>query len=119
MSDANDLELTIVIMSGPDDGRKLRFWCADGDGEVEANGIWVLTLGRSDDCDICLPYDTQISRFHAQMRYHPNVGWLLEDNGSRNGTFVDRKRVEGAIRLEDGALFHIGRTWLRLEDTGR
>lgn len=117
--DDSDLELTIAIMSGPDDGLKASFRRGDGHGSTGVGGAWVLTLGRRDDCDLCLPFDTQISRLHARLIYQPDTGWTLEDSGSRNGTFVGKKRIEGAVHLEAGTLFRIGRTWLRLEKTGR
>lgn len=119
MIDEADLQLTITIMSGPDDGRRVRFQRVDGDGSMGANGAWVLTLGRRDDCDLCLPFDTQISRLHARLQYRPGEGWFVEDSGSRNGTFIGKKQIEGAARLEEGVLFRIGRTWLRLENTER
>lgn len=108
-------ELTLAIMSGPDDGRKIRFRQVDGDGQLDPDGTWQLTLGRRDDCDLCLPFDTQISRLHAKLRYHDDYGWILEDSGSRNGTFVGKARIDQAVKLEPGVLFRIGRTWLRLE----
>ena len=111
----SEVSVTVTIMSGPDDGRKVCFRRSEGDGSVGAGGSWVLTLGRRDDCDICLPFDTQISRLHAQLRCTPQGDWFLEDCGSRNGTFVERKRIDGPILLQDGVLFRIGRTWLRVE----
>lgn len=119
MIDEANLQLTIAIMSGPDDGRRVRFQRADGDGDTGANDAWVLTLGRRDDCDLCLPFDTQISRLHARLKYLPGDGWHLEDGGSRNGTFIEKRQIEGAARLEEGVLFRIGRTWLRLESIDR
>lgn len=115
MTDESAFELVMSIMSGPDDGRKVRLRRSDGDGEIGANGAWTLTLGRRDDCDLCLPFDTQISREHARLIYTPDRRWILEDSGSRNGTFVGKKRIESAVPLATGILFRIGRTWLRLE----
>lgn len=117
MAGDDDLQLLVTIMSGPDDGRKVRFRRADGDGQSGMSGSWLLTLGRRDDCDLCLPFDTQISRLHAQLEYRPEEGWFLDDTGSRNGTFVGKRRIEGPVLLEAGTLFRIGRTWLRIEDT--
>lgn len=108
--------VTIAIVSGPDDGRKCHFRRADGAGSAGPNGTWILTLGRRDDCDLCLQFDTQVSRLHARLIGLPDGGWLLEDIGSRNGTYVGKKRIEGATPLEPGTLFRVGRTWLRLEE---
>ncbi len=112
-------ELVLAIMSGPDDGRKVRFRQRDGDGSAEPDGTWVLTLGRRDDCDLCLPFDTQISRLHARLKCAATGQRILEDGGSRNGTFVGKQLVEGAVYIEDGVMFRIGRTWLRLESMDR
>lgn len=116
MNDNPGFELVLAIMSGPDDGRKVRLRRADGNGEVGASGTWRLTLGRRDDCDLCLPFDTQVSREHAHLILAQDGRWSLEDTGSRNGTFVGKKRIESAVPLSPGMLFRIGRTWLRLEN---
>ncbi len=115
MTAESDLKLTLAIMSGPDDGRKTLFRRADGDGVPGPDDSWVITLGRRDDCDLCLPFDTQISRLHARLICDPAGHWTLEDNGSRNGTFVGKKRLESSAYIEQGAMFRIGRTWIRLE----
>jgi ribosomal protein L40E len=64
------------------------------------------TIGRSPDCGIFLD-DVTVSRKHAEL--HEREGrWLIEDGGSLNGTFVNRKRVESA-ELEDGDEIQIGK----------
>ena len=108
-------ELVISIMSGPDDGRVVRFRRGENEGEATAGGTWLITLGRRDDCHLCLPFDTQISRLHARLSFSHEHGWLLDDTGSRNGTFIEKRRIEGPYQLTAGQLFRIGRTWLRLE----
>ena len=115
MQEEINLQLTVEIMSGPDDGRQVRFRLADGDGNAGPQGSWIFTLGRRDDCDLCLPFDTQISRLHARLIHRPGRGWFLEDSGSRNGTFVGKQRIEGPVALAEQVLFRIGRTWLRLQ----
>src|SRR5437868_7275067 len=57
------------------------------------------TIGRSPDCDIFLD-DVTVSRAHAVLLERPE-GFLIEDQGSLNGTFVNRRRVDSAV-LEDG-----------------
>lgn len=115
MVEQSDFKLTLAIMSGPDDGRCIQFRRDDGDGRAGSSGGWILTLGRRDDCDLCLPFDTQISREHARLYCQQAGDWYLEDNHSRNGTFIGKNRVNDVERLELGVLFRIGRTWLRLE----
>ena len=64
------------------------------------------TIGRSPDCGIFLD-DVTVSRKHAVVSEREGV-FLVEDQGSLNGTFVNRKRVESA-QLEDGDELQIGK----------
>jgi hypothetical protein len=64
------------------------------------------TIGRSPECGIFLD-DVTVSRKHATL-IRRDDRWLIEDGGSLNGTFVNRKRVESA-ELEDGDEIQIGK----------
>src|SRR5207249_10772707 len=64
------------------------------------------TIGRSPDCGIFLD-DVTVSRKHAVL-VERDGGFVVEDQGSLNGTFVNRKRVESA-QLEDGDELQIGK----------
>jgi len=64
------------------------------------------TIGRSPDCGIFLD-DVTVSRKHAVLTNKKGT-FTIEDQGSLNGTFVNRKRVEGA-ELEDGDELQIGK----------
>ena len=102
-------EIAIALMSGPKDGDVLTFeTLLDADEPVE------LTIGRREGCDICLNYDSQVSREHAVLIYDGDKFWL-EDSRSTNGTFVEDDRVEGRVEVQPGQLFRVGRTWLRIE----
>ncbi len=59
-----------------------------------------LTVGRSDDCDIVLS-DRQVSRIHARITWQGD-GYQVEDLGSKNGTHVNGKEVQGPEPLCDG-----------------
>ena len=65
------------------------------------------TIGRSPDCDIFLD-DVTVSRKHAVL-VEQDGDFLIEDQGSLNGTFVNRKRIESATRLESGDEVQIGK----------
>jgi hypothetical protein len=65
-----------------------------------------VTVGRSPDCDIFLD-DVTVSRRHALVK-QSDGGFLIEDQGSLNGTFLNRRRIESA-RLEDGDEVQIGK----------
>ena len=64
------------------------------------------TIGRSPDCGIFLD-DVTVSRRHAVLSDRDGA-FFIEDQGSLNGTFVNRRRVESA-QLEDGDELQIGK----------
>jgi FHA domain/zinc-ribbon domain len=64
------------------------------------------TIGRSPDCDIFLD-DVTVSRQHAVLG-RSDDRFTIEDQGSLNGTFVNRKRIERA-ELSDGDELQIGK----------
>ncbi len=64
------------------------------------------TVGRSPDCDIFLD-DVTVSRRHALVK-RLNDQFLIEDQGSLNGTFLNRRRIESG-GLEDGDEVQIGK----------
>jgi hypothetical protein len=65
------------------------------------------TIGRSPDNDIFLD-DVTVSRKHAVLEQNGNQ-FLIEDLGSLNGTFVNRRRIDSATRLESGDEVQIGK----------
>ena len=71
-----------------------------------------LTLGREADNDLIVE-DPKSSRNHAEVSREDGV-WQLHDLGSSNGTWTDAGRVDSLV-LADGAVFRIGRTYLRFE----
>jgi FHA domain/zinc-ribbon domain len=64
------------------------------------------TIGRSPDCGIFLD-DVTVSRRHAVL-LERNGRYIIEDQGSLNGTFLNRRRIETA-GLEDGDELQIGK----------
>lgn len=73
-----------------------------------------ITIGRSEDNDVVLS-DEFVSRHHAEVHPLPEGTWEVVDRGSRNGTFVDERRIARAP-LEEGQVLSIGQTALRLVD---
>jgi LysM repeat protein len=66
----------------------------------------VITIGRSPDNDIFVD-DAEVSRHHARLTRQGN-NWVLEDLGSRNGTFVNGQRISGPVMLTPGAQVDFG-----------
>ncbi|MEN3341128.1 MAG: hypothetical protein V7644_532 [Actinomycetota bacterium] len=64
------------------------------------------TIGRSPDCGIFLD-DVTVSRRHAVL-VELDGRWHVQDEGSLNGTFVNRRRVESA-ELSDGDELQVGK----------
>ncbi|MBN1320140.1 MAG: FHA domain-containing protein [Thermoleophilia bacterium] len=76
------------------------------EGEVIALGGDVLTIGRSPHSDLFLD-DVTVSRHHARVMAD-DIGFLVEDLNSLNGTYVNRKRIE-RHQLSDGDELQIGK----------
>ncbi|MGA9351785.1 MAG: FHA domain-containing protein [Anaerolineae bacterium] len=57
-------------------------------------------IGRGEDCDVVLT-ERQVSRHHAQIR-RLDSQYVLEDLGSRNGTYVNGREVTEPHILQDG-----------------
>ena len=62
-------------------------------------------VGRDPECEIVVP-DRQVSRIHAKFTLAKN-GVLLEDLGSKNGTFVNGNLLESPSILEEGDIIQI------------
>ena len=75
-------------------------------GETFAALDGVTTIGRSPDCPVFLD-DVTVSRKHAVVLQRDGH-WYIEDQGSLNGTFVNRRRVESA-ELTEGDEIQIGK----------
>ena len=64
-----------------------------------------LTIGREPACDIVIT-DRQISRYHARLHVN-TMGVLLEDLASKNGTFLNEKRVVEPQYVQDGDMITV------------
>lgn len=71
-----------------------------------------LTVGRADKCHVVLD-DTYVSQVHARV-FSRGESFFIEDLGSTNGTYLNRKRVGGATELQRGDRVKIGKTVLEM-----
>jgi DNA-binding response OmpR family regulator len=79
------------------------------DGE-EIRGRWtlakpVVSIGRWKDNDVVVD-DRWVSRYHAQIR-RDGEQYIVEDLGSKNGTFVNRRRIAEPAVLADGDVVQV------------
>jgi len=65
------------------------------------------TIGRSTENLISFPESKQVSRQHAIIRCHNSFQYQIMDLGSRNGTFVNGRRVIMPVTLDHGAVIRI------------
>lgn len=67
-----------------------------------------IVLGREATCDVVVN-DRQISRFHARLTPTPE-GVVLEDLGSKNGTYHNGSILSTSVVLQDGDRVAVGIT---------
>jgi len=71
-----------------------------------------LLIGRAEECDV-RPLSDEVSRRHCCVTVGPGDVWV-EDLGSRNGTFVNGKRIAEKTRVTDGDVVRVGSLELRV-----
>jgi hypothetical protein len=88
-----------------DDRGRLNLCPTGGTGET-------LAVGRRLGLDVSISWDSEVSGLHAELQ---SVGgeWTIVDDGlSRNGTYVNGRRISGRQRLRDGDRVRVGQTIL-------
>lgn len=90
-----------------------------GDGSRVVHEISTLPfrVGREAGNHLVIP-TLGLSRQHAELRDDGHGGLLLADLGSRNGTYVNRQRIEGPCRVADNDVLHMGIAEFRLGRAG-
>ena len=72
-----------------------------------------LKIGRSTDCQLILD-DDYVSTRHARI-YRSGDGYLVEDLGSTNGTYLNNERLSSPAPFTTSDTLRIGRTLLVVE----
>lgn len=83
------------------------------DGMIHRLEEDALLIGRSPSCQIRV-LDEFTSQHHATLRKE-KPGWLLEDEESTNGTFVNGKKITRKTYLKYGDTIVFGRTGFKFE----
>lgn len=92
---------SLVFLAGPIAGRRFKL----GEGEY--------VIGRRSDCQVFVP-DMRVSRQHARL-LRSGDGWILEDLGSNNGTYVNGQRVQHSTPLKHEDEITIANNRIRVE----
>jgi len=71
-----------------------------------------VTIGRREQSDIPLPWDSEVSRAHALLEPIGDEWTLIDDGMSRNGSWVSGDRVHGRRRLHNKDRMCFGKTWV-------
>src|SRR5213593_3937228 len=97
------MRVTLTVIGGPHTGQTFSF-----------SGHDTFLVGRSKRAHFRLPAkDRYFSRVHFLVEVNPPQCRLM-DMGSRNGTYVNGRRVEDTIDLKDQDQIRAGRTVLRV-----
>jgi len=84
----------------------------DGE-EIDVAGP-ACVVGRDTECQLVLE-DGLVSRRHARL-YPGDDGLIVADLGSRNGVFVNQRRIEGPTLLTHGDVIGVGRQTFEVID---
>jgi DNA-binding NtrC family response regulator len=98
----------------------------DGASRYALDGIDRVDLGRGDTdeavrradattLEVQVP-DIRVSRDHARLHLRDGA-WFLQDLGSKNGTFVNGRRVDASTPIASGATIEVGNTFLTLRSS--
>jgi DNA-binding NarL/FixJ family response regulator len=71
-----------------------------------------VTIGRASSADVCLSEDSEVSRVHAVLERVAGLWTIVDDGLSRNGTFLNGRRLAHRARLRDRDKIRIGETVL-------
>jgi hypothetical protein len=71
-----------------------------------------VTIGRAPTAEVCLSEDSQVSRVHAVLERVGGLWTIVDDGLSRNGTFLNGRRLAHRARLRDRDKIRIGESVL-------
>lgn len=91
------------------DGVQAGFEETDDQGEPLFHAIVtdVFRIGREAECNMVIKADTKVSRRHATV-IRRGMAYVIQDNGSSNGTYVNSERISAPHELMIGDKIRIG-----------
>ncbi len=88
----------------------------DGSRKIFPLPSSVTVIGRRNDCDLCIPL-MSVSKRHCQLNCDQGV-LKIRDLGSRNGTYLNGKRIDGAT-IKAGDYIEVGHLTFLFEIDGQ
>ena len=88
----------------------------DGSRKIFPLPSSVTVIGRRNDCDLCIPL-MSVSKRHCQLNCDQGV-LRIRDLGSRNGTYLNGKRIDGAT-IKAGDYIEVGHLTFLFEIDGQ
>lgn len=107
---------SVAPAAAPARGKKKTFRkAAVIEGDKKGRSIDVageIIIGRAEKCHLVLD-DSYVSQMHARI-YSRDDSVLVEDLGSTNGTYLNRRRITSPTELQRGDRVKIGKTVLEM-----
>ena len=99
---------TLKVVAGPNNGAEF---------PLQSGQTYLIGTDAS-HCDIIF-HDISVSRQHARISLKEDGSLILEDLGSRNGTFIEEDKVEGTRSIETNKLITVGTsTFIIIDNEG-
>ena len=81
-------------------------------GEFPVKDFRTISIGRDPSCEVAYDQDKDdlVSRMHSKIRVEAGdpPSCFISDAASRNGTFVNRQKVAGEVKLNPGDTIQLG-----------
>jgi FHA domain len=91
-----------TLIAQPDENAPtdLKFWLVDRD-YIYPLKVGLNTVGRAPDNDVVI-HDAYVSRRHCAILVHAGDICEVHDTASKNGTYVNGRKIPGPTRLQTG-----------------
>lgn len=109
-------DITMMLDETQEETPSATVTCTSGphNGEVFKLSAGISTVGRSSDNVVPLSGDKEISRHHAIILYESGQ-FVIQDQNSLNGTFVNDEQVSSPQFLKSGDMILVGISHLKFE----
>lgn len=114
--DLNPTELSLVAAAERAGDPFVAYRDIEGSLRLIQPGGDRFVIGRDEGNDLALPWDVEVSRTHALLERLGGAWTVVDDDLSRNGTFVNGQRIRGRRRLHDRDTLRVGATQLLYRD---